>query len=303
MFEKHAALFLYTVSPVHMGAGQAVGVIDNPIQRERHTNYPSFAGSGIKGAVRHSFEVLFDGANASVDQLFGPDAGSSSLHAGAVSFGDAQLIALPIRSLRGGYVYATSPQSLSRTSRLLSLIGIAANWPALPEIKEGECLIANPDLLSGNQKLHLEAFEYTAIPFAQAAPLRALAENLSQRALPTGDAYQFFRAKLADDLVVLSDTDFAYFAENAMLVETHVRIDPITGTASDGGLFYTENLPPESLLVAPVLASKTRTDKEGGLEAEAVMSQLRGALDGKLLQIGGDATTGRGLVVAKVEGV
>jgi CRISPR-associated protein Cmr4 len=80
-----------------------------------------------------------------------------------------------------------------------------------------------------------------------------------------------------------------------------VRINPDTGTAKDGGLFYTENLPPESLLVAPVLASKTRTGKDD-LEAELVMAQIRGALDGKLLQIGGDATTGRGLVVARVEG-
>ena len=31
MFEKHAAVFVYAVSPVLMGAGQAVGVIDNPI--------------------------------------------------------------------------------------------------------------------------------------------------------------------------------------------------------------------------------------------------------------------------------
>jgi CRISPR-associated protein Cmr4 len=37
MFEQKAAVFLYAVSPVHMGAGQAIGVIDNPIQRERHT--------------------------------------------------------------------------------------------------------------------------------------------------------------------------------------------------------------------------------------------------------------------------
>jgi len=29
-----------------MGAGQAVGVIDNPIQRERHTGHPFFASSG-----------------------------------------------------------------------------------------------------------------------------------------------------------------------------------------------------------------------------------------------------------------
>jgi CRISPR-associated protein Cmr4 len=47
-------VFLYAVSPVHMGAGQAIGVIDNPIQ-QRHTNHPCFAGSGIKGAVRHSW--------------------------------------------------------------------------------------------------------------------------------------------------------------------------------------------------------------------------------------------------------
>ena len=28
----------------------------------------------------------------------------------------------------------------------------------------------------------------------------------------------------------------------------HIQIDHMRGTASDGGLFYTENLPPESLL-------------------------------------------------------
>ena len=105
MFEKQAALFLYAVSPVHMGAGQAVGVIDNPIQRERHTGHPCFAGSGIKGAVRHGFTAI-GGDEMLVGRLFGPDSNSGDLHAGAISFGDAQLVALPVRSLKGGYVYA-----------------------------------------------------------------------------------------------------------------------------------------------------------------------------------------------------
>jgi CRISPR-associated protein Cmr4 len=311
MFEKHAALFLYAVSPVHMGAGQAIGVIDNPIQRERHTRHPSFAGSGIKGAVRHGFEALFNGADASLDQLFGPEAGSDTLHAGAASFGDAQLIALPARSLREGYVYATCPQALARTRRLLELIGLKADWPPLPTVEADQCLVVNPALLSPGGKLHLEAFEY---PARVSDPLAQIAADLANRALPVGEAYAFFREKLKKDLVVLSDTDFSYFAEHATLVETHVRIDPDTGTASDGGLFYTENLPPESLLVAPMLASKTRTGKgkekgqekgegkENDLPAEAVMSHVKTALDGKLLQIGGDATTGRGLVVVRVEG-
>ncbi len=296
MFEKHAALFLYAVSPVHMGAGQAVGVIDNPIQRERHTGHPCFAGSGIKGAVRHGFTAIGGDAKL-IDRLFGPESNSGELHAGAVSFGDAQLVALPVRSLRGGYVYATCPQALSRAQRLLGLVGQTCAWK-VPAVNEGQCLIANRALLSGD-KLHLEAFEYTA---KDSQELPTISADLAQRGLPAGDAYAFFADKLKTDLVVLSDTDFAYFAQYAMLVEPHVRIDEKTGTASDGGLFYTENLPPEALMIAPLLASQTRCVKEDNSPAEVVMAQIKAVIDGKLLQIGGDVTTGRGLVVAKVEG-
>jgi CRISPR-associated protein Cmr4 len=306
MFEKHAAVFLYAVSPVHMGAGQAIGVIDNPIQRERHTEHPCFAGSGIKGAVRHGFEAL-GGDRTHIDRLFGPDSNNSELHAGAVSFGDAQLVCLPVRSLRGGFVYATCPQAIARAQRLLGLIGAAANWPALPAVQEGRCLVANPALLAERQVdgraakvLHLEAFEYEAQD-AEYAGVKGIGEYLAAKALPAGDGYGYFASKLATDLVVLSDTDFAYFARNAMLVEPHVRINEKTGTADDGGLFYTENLPPESLLVAPMLASRTRTGrKDDQLDAVAVMAQIKAVIDGRLLQIGGDATTGRGLVAARV---
>jgi CRISPR-associated protein Cmr4 len=219
MFEKHAAVFLYAVSPVHLGAGQAVGLIDNPIQRERHTGHPCFAGSGLKGAVRHGFEAL-GGDKDLIDRLFGPDSGSGELHAGALSFGDAQLIALPVRSLKGGYVYATCPQALARARRLLGLIGQPPVWPPLPDIAEGHCLLANPALLSGD-KLHLEAFEYVAQISEE--DLSKLAKDLAAKALPgknhAGDgAYDFFRNKLKTDLVVLADTDFAYFSEHAMLV-------------------------------------------------------------------------------------
>ena len=297
MFEKTAAVFLYAVSPVHMGAGQAVDAIDNPIQRERHTQHPCFAGSGIKGAVRHSYAAL-GGSEADIALLLGPDSASSQLHAGAISFGDAQMLALPVRSLKGGYVYATCPQALARAQRLLSLTGASVDWPAL-QVGDGACLFANPALLSGD-KLHLEAFEYLA---KASEALAQIAADIARRALPEGDAYQFFCNKLAHDLVLLSDTDFGYFAKNAMLVEPHVRINHETGTADEGGLFYTENLPPESLLIAPLLVSQTRSGKkEEHLQAEEVFAKIRPMLHGKLLQIGGDATTGRGLVIATLEG-
>lgn len=300
MFEKQAAVFLYAVSPVHMGAGSAVGVIDNPIQRERHTHHPCFAGSGIKGALRHGFETL-GGRQDHIDRLFGPapdpESRSGDLHAGALSFGDAQLVAFPVRSLRGGYVYATCPQALARAQRLLSLLGVATAW-AIPTVAEGQCLLANPALLTGT-RLHLEAFEYDAKVSQTSLP--KLAQDLAVKGLPEGEAYAFFRTKLAQDLVVLSDTDFGYFVEHATVVEPHVRIDADTGTAAEGGLFYTENLPPESLLLAPLMASATRSGKKDErLQAEEVLAQLTSVLHQRLVQIGGDATTGRGLVVCRV---
>lgn len=297
MFEKTAAVFLYAISPVHMGAGQAVDVIDNPIQRERHTQHPCFAGSGIKGAVRHSYKAL-GGDEADITRLLGPESGSNELHAGAVSFGDAQLLALPVRSLKGGYVYATCPQALARAQRLLTLTGNAPSWPAV-KVQDQGCLVTpNSNLLSGHEQLHLEAFQYTA---KASEALAQIASDIAQRALPADAAYAFFADKLTTDLVLLSDTDFGYFAKHAMLVEPHVCIDPKTGTASKTNLFYTENLPPESLLIAPLMASQTRA-KADNLDAEVVFTKLKPLLDGRLLQIGGDATTGRGLVLAKVEG-
>ena len=299
MFEKQAAVFLYAVSPVHMGAGTATGLIDNPIQRERHTGHPSFAGSGIKGALRHSFETL-GGDRQYLERLFGPDAASNNQHAGAISFGDAQLVAFPVRSLRGGYVYATCPQALSRAQRLLKLTGNKCDWE-VPAVQEGQCRLINQALHSGDRKLYLEAFEYDIVDGDE--DIGKIAASLSKWGIPAEPQYRFFRDKLATDLVVLSDTDFGYFVENATLVEPHVRIDPETGAAAGTGLFYTENLPPESLLIAPLLVSRTRTGKASEhLDAGRVLEELGKIMIDCLLQIGGDATTGRGLVVARMQG-
>jgi CRISPR-associated protein Cmr4 len=300
MFQKKADMFLYCVSPVHMGAGQAIGVVDNPIQRERHTRHPCFAGSGIKGAVRHAWREL-GGDEDKLIKILGPDPDSTGdeHYAGAVSFGDAQLVAFPVRSLKEGYVYATCPQALARAQRLLKLIGINVAWPAL-SVEDGYCIVAYDNLLT-KDKLHLETFEYSAKK-ESSAQVKTIAIDLAEKALPDDAAYAFFRKKIETDLVVLSDTDFGYFVENATLVEPHVCIDDETGTAKEGGLFYTENLPPESLLIAPLMASQVRTGKneDRELNAEAVMAKIKTVIDGKLLQIGGDATTGRGLVLTRI---
>ena len=310
MYQAQKALFLYCVSPVHMGAGTAIGLIDNPIQRERHTGYPMMAGSGLKGAVRNHLEAAWridpKDAKSVVARLFGPPVNASE-HAGAVSFGDAQLVAFPVRCTKRAYVYATSPTALARLKRQLLLLGVDAGW-TVPQVQEQFCRVVPANgPVGNNEQLHLEAFQYTAIDGTE---IDAIADWLAQHAIPNDEAYSYFRDKLRADLVVLPDDDFGYFVRNATVVEPHVRIDDETGTADGGGLFYTENLPPESLLMAPLMVSRERRNQKqrNGEEAmpadEVLHTVLRGTdgqtgIDGTLLQVGGDATTGRGQVVLR----
>ncbi|MCB1659751.1 MAG: hypothetical protein KDI39_16145, partial [Pseudomonadales bacterium] len=98
--------------------------------------------------------------------------------------------------------------------------------------------------------------------------------------------------------------EFGYFVKNATSIEPHVRIVPETGVAKDGGLFYTENLPPESVMIQNVMATAERS-KAGTDKAEDVLAFVLDGdlgLNGKLLQVGGDATTGRGQVLVNVAG-
>jgi CRISPR-associated protein Cmr4 len=286
LFTEQQPLFVYTVSPLHMGAGTTVGVIDNPIQREVHTGWPSMTGSGIKGAIRHALKDRQGWQNGTLTALFGPEPGTTGeLHAGAISFTDAQLVCFPVRSLKRAYVYASCPTAIARLGRL-----VGKSW-SVPPFKETEALITNPDLLQ-NERLILEALAYDR---RDDNVVGEIGEWLAGQAVPAG----FFADKLKTDFVILSDTDFTHFVRNSTLVEPHVRIDDETGTAQDGGLFYTENLPPESLLVTLAMASQVRDGTTKS--ASEVIKEVSVALNNdKIWQFGGDATTGRGLVMLRL---
>ena len=114
-------LYLFTRTPLHVGAGSSVGAIDQPIVRERHTDLPIIPGSSIKGVLADlwNHELLPDEDKArrvtareetrgerkvwNQDKvteavwLFGSD-NDKVASAGAVSFGEARLLAFPIRS-------------------------------------------------------------------------------------------------------------------------------------------------------------------------------------------------------------
>lgn len=291
MFEQRRLMFLYAVSPVHVGASTALGVIDNPIQREKHTDHPMIAGSGLKGALRSVASGKV--GDLSTTEVFGPEA-RDDLHAGAASFADAQLVTFPVRSPRHGFVYATSALALGRLARLMGVVNSAADWK-IPEPAPNEAATC---AAQDGDKLDLELFQYSA---EASEDVKAIATWLAENAFPAGDEHDYFRNKILRDLVVLPEDDFGYFVKHSTSVEPHVRINDETGTADDGGLFFTENLPPEAILASVCMASRVRS-RNGSADAAAVMQALRVEYDGKLVQVGGDSTTGRGHVVIRFGG-
>lgn len=295
MFKDNHLLFLYAITPVHMGAGEAVGVIDNPIQRECHTCHPNIAGSGLKGSLRHFATSTWD--RSLVNRLFGPDSTSDNMHAGAISFGDAQIIAFPVRSLKQGFVYAVSSTSLARLRRLGQVAENANFGWNIPLIKDDEAKVCSTRILSGD-KLILESFQFRG---NEDEDTKQVANWLANNALPNNEENKYFADKIRQDLVLLPDQAFSYFAEHSTAVESHVRIDEEKGVARSGGLFYTENLPPESLMVAPVFCSDERyrngNKAENIMQSEEIIEKLKTGFNDRLLQIGGNSTTGRGQVL------
>jgi CRISPR-associated protein Cmr4 len=314
MFNATRLVFYYSVSPVHMGAGSAIGAIDSPIQREVHTGHPMLAGSGLKGALRHHFAQSWPGEAVGnvglVNRIFGPSTNAASDFAGALSLTDAQLVLLPVRSLRNGFAFATSPLALARLKRLSALAGLTPDWQ-IPDVAENTASVASEALLSGiddGRRLVLESYEFTSSVDAE---LAKVADWLALQALGS-EMQRDFAAKLRTDLVLLHDTDFQHFARHSMVVEPHVAIRDDTGTADDGKLFYVENLPPESLMAGLMQASVERVPRKHRADHaaepmhadEVLASVLTGdganrGIDGRVLQVGGDATTGRGLVVVQ----
>lgn len=300
MFEKSSLIFFYTETPVHAGTGTSLGIVDLPIQRESHTDLPMLQASGIKGAFRELADTL--GKNGklngmTIDEIFGPDDGNK--HAGSLSFTDAKLLLFPVRSLRGVFVWATSPLLLERLLRdfirVDAKLGKDFIKEQIPNPIDSKAFISdNADeiLVQGN-KLILEDFSFE---IEKNKVVQDIASSLAEAIFPKGDEYKCWKGLFPKRFVILSDTVLRDFAKLGTQVVARIKINNDTGTVDKGALWYEEALPPETVLYSLALATKTRNGS--GKQADEVLGFIQNTLFGKLkrIQFGGNATVGRGFV-------
>lgn len=310
MFKQAKPLFLIVETPLHAGSGSDLGIIDLPIQREQHTDYPKIEASGLKGSIREIFDA--QSSKKEIELVFGPEQGD--LHAGALGFTDARLLLFPVKSVKGVFAWVTCPAVLERFKQDLSIcepsIDFVDNIPDANKVPNNSELIVKNE--GNKKKIVLEEYTFTVNPDDECD---AVAKWIADNVLPTDPSYDYWRDKIKQDLVVLNDDDFRDFVMLSTEVIARTKIDSKTGTVATGALWYEEYLPTDSILYSLALTTplflnvdnEADEQKKKGIfyaeqeagknltEAEKVMRFFTDSLP-NIIQIGGNATVGKGLV-------
>jgi len=312
MYKKANPLFLICETPLHAGSGSELGIVDLPIQRERHTDYPKIEASSLKGSLREAFEAKagdekekefdvhrifgYDELNASDEakKLFKGDKGK---YAGAVGFTDARILLFPVKSVKGVYAWITSPDVIQR---LVDDLNSTGRTDKLSRPQANTCC-PDSDVVVKNNSVVLEEFCFQV---NHSSDTQNLAKWLADNALPAGPEYTYWRTKIKKDLIVLTNEAFRDFVQMSTDVITRTKIDNKTGTVQQGALFTEEYLPTDAILYTLALFSPLFSPNKGKFEqknsADEIEAWFKKQLPG-IVQIGGNATLGKGLVRTRME--
>lgn len=234
-------LLFHAITPIHVGSGQDVGLVDLPVIRERSTDHPFLPGSGIRGALRDRCEAKDP---ALTRRLFGSDQ-EGEISAGCLSFLDAYLLLFPVRSVPGPFVWLTCPFLIERYRRLAQdLVGTepSLDKPSAPPA-EGTFL-GGPD----TKQLYLEEY-----PFPKADGTWTWNGGIDGVA--------------ASQVVLLCDADFLHFARHATIVRQRNRLSTAK-TVLGGNLFSVEMVPAESWFFGFAGATQERVSEKEDAAAE-----------------------------------
>ena len=325
MFEKALIMYIYAETPIHVGSGTTLGVVDLPIQRERHTGFPIIQGSSLKGVLRNSLKGVKDNGlnnkckicpikeNDIVKEacricgdIFGTEEGI-----GGVSITDAKILAFPVRTLKGVFGWITCPLVLSRYKRDLSLVkGGNINWN-IPNLNSEEAIIGKDSNLKEDNCVYIEELQLKCV---ENEIVSTIAKEISE-ALPDNNIYKEIKEKLKKDLVIVSNDVFRDLINLTTEIVTRIRIDPLKGIVKEGALWTEEYLPTDTILYSLILIPSARTLNLDDLNeklrneienlknyAEKIVKLFKILYDGRILQIGGDETIGKGFVRLKIRG-
>ena len=276
-------LFLHALSNLHTGTGQGVGVVDLPIAREKVTGIPLVPGSSVKGVLRDACSA----DDKTKFKMFGPPTNDPDTYAGAVNFSDLNLLLLPMRSLRGVFAWVTCPLLLRRLKRDAQL----AEYDSIPDVvpaiaNQNECVVGNlSTAIQHEGKVILEDLVFNA---KESEEFKGWLSWLSQHVFPNDVEWQQI---LQNHTCMVSDDVMSFLMETGTEVAARIAMDDDKKSVRDGALWYEESLPTETVMSGLVISAISKN----GLQGAADIFQEVSTILKVPLQIGGNATVGKGI--------
>jgi CRISPR-associated protein Cmr4 len=303
---KKVVLFMIVETSIHTGSGEDVGYVDQPIQRDKVTGFPIIQPSEVKGALRDYLEENYPKEEKKIEELFGPEDKEKESFASALSFVEAKTLFFPVKSLYGIFAYITCPLVLNRFAKdtglsLTSQFGaVGDDIAVLPS--SSSIIKVNNNQIVLNEYPFKVGVSYVFPKVSLQSGEKDFFEFLKDSIFLNDNSYEYWKNDFLKRIAILSDDNFRIFVETGTEIVTRNKIGE-EGTADikkGGNLWTEENLPQETILYSLLHISKPYK-KENPIfdKAESGFEFLKGSIDNKHIQIGGNKTIGKGFVFVK----
>lgn len=259
--------YITCLTNLHVGSGDVnFNIVDNEVERDPVTGYPTINASGVKGAFRQFFE---ENKPESTKKLFGSpvikskdkDVKDEASTPGSLKFLSAQMLGRPARASKGteAYYMTTTIKALEQFCHVIEALGCVPPF----EVKD---LQSTNNYYSTQESVAVEGYyANTALPENS-----KIKEELKKR---------FGKS----DFLILSDETFRkiplpVIARNKLEV-------------SDPQLWYEEFVPHKSVFWFVVLGNNDD------------LKEFNEMVNGKVIQFGGNASVGYGFCKIEQGGI
>lgn len=293
------------LTPMHVGAGEGLGYIDLPIEREAHTDFPLVQSTAIKGAIR-TIEILkiAKKLDEEKEQELRKFAKDQLDFKDVDELGKATLIEKILENIKD--------DGLQNASDVLKDIDNLANKFGRKD-KEGNLTFVDARILFFPVKSLRGIFALVTCPYVLERFRQDTCVNISLPEVPKSVSEcivmedsiitvnnqlvleEFVltaktkNIQIEDQLLssriylkrvaVVHDDLFSHIVKNYTEVQTHIKVDIEKGTVEGGALWTEEYVPAEAIFYFKVVSNNG---------SFITMPNI--------LQIGGNSSTGKGIV-------
>ncbi len=320
--------FYHCYTPLHIGSGTTLDIIDLPIQREAHTDFPVMPSSSIKGVIRAKYwndriskvkeknkeRCLIKEPQRLVNIPESPDkcnnffeevckyrqGNREILDEDCKEFIKNELESFCKEEFFNLFGYGDKEGDIIFTDGKILLFPVKSvkgvfAWITCPLVlerfeRDTERNFGDIPDLDNNEFIAGEDITIEN----QYLVLEEISFNVKKDENGLlGKIYNLLPNNLQDEIpkeriAIISNERFRYFIKNHTEVNARIRIDQTTGTVGSGALWYEELVPAETVFYNLILS---RTDSENNLN---LISDFIENHNKSIFQFGGDETLGRG---------